>query len=117
MAIRKIIKYYPKQDRLVVLQDPSETISEGGIIIPETAREKVQKGTIIEKGFDVDPRIGDVGDKIVFAKYAGSEIEWHGSKSGDTYLLLRENDVSATIREFEIDDEVIDPITLKEIKK
>lgn len=114
--IIKVTKFYPKQDRLVILQDPAEA-KIGRIIIPDTAKEREFKGTVMEVGPEV--RVAAVGDKIMFSKYAGTEIKWYESELGiapdrdNIYLMIRENDVSGEYRVFEIDDKHIDPTTLK----
>ncbi|CAN5584952.1 co-chaperone GroES [soil metagenome] len=84
------------QNRVVVLADPAETITPGGIIIPDTAQEKPQKGTIIsvseidEKGNKPTVKLGD---KVLYGKYAGTEVNVEGTD----YLIMREVDIFAVI--------------------
>lgn len=110
MSIVKVIRFFPGQDRIVVKQDNAETKTAGGIIIPDTAKEKDQRGIVIAVGPLVEKGACEVGDHIQYAKYAGQEVKYDGKNE---YILIRENDLSGVIREYEIDDEVIDPITLK----
>jgi chaperonin GroES len=88
----------PLGNRLVVRPDEQEEITAGGIVLPETAKEKPQKGTVLAAGpgeyDDKGNRIPmDVkeGDKVLFAKYAGTEIKM----DGDKLLILRESDILA----------------------
>jgi|SRR5882757_2725833 len=109
MSKLKVTRFYPKEDRLVVLQDKEDLKSAGGIIIPDTAKEKPQRGTVIDIGPEVDNcRPGDV---IQYAKYAGNEITFY--PGGPEYVILRKNDVSGEIKTFEIDTNIINPDTLK----
>jgi chaperonin GroES len=91
------MKIRPLQDRVLVkrLDDELEK-TKGGIIIPDTAKEKPQQGKVIAVG---KGKVGDdgkitpmdvkVGDKILFGKYAGSEIKL----DGDEHLIMREEDI------------------------
>lgn len=93
------MKIKPLQDRILVERvEEEETV--GGIIIPDTAKEKPQKGKIIEVGpgrkdEDGKPIPLDVkkGDMVLFNKYAGTEIKIEGKE----YLLMREDDVLAKV--------------------
>lgn len=90
----------PLHDRVVVKRMEEERTSPGGIVIPDSATEKpdkgeviaVGKGKILENG-DVRPMDLAVGDKILFGKYAGSTIK----VEGDELLVMREDDVMAVI--------------------
>ena len=90
----------PLHDRVVVKRMEEERTSAGGIVIPDSATEKpdkgeviaVGKGKIMENG-DVRPMDLAVGDKILFGKYAGSAIKM----DGDELLVMREDDVMAVI--------------------
>ncbi|ETW93471.1 MAG: molecular chaperone GroES [Candidatus Entotheonella factor] len=91
----------PLYDRLLVKRlEEGEQQSEGGIIIPDTAKEKPQqasvlavgKGRITEDG-NVQPVEVKVGDKVVFSKYAGTEVK----VDGDDLLVIREDDVLGVI--------------------
>jgi chaperonin GroES len=80
-----------------VLVQPDETEDEkspGGIIIPDTAKEKPQKGTVVEVGTDEDLKeVVKKGDKVVFGKYTGDEIEFEGKK----YLVVQRSDILAIV--------------------
>jgi chaperonin GroES len=96
------IKIKPLGDRLLVKPLEGEEITPGGIVLPETAKEKPQKGEVLAVGpgarDDEGKRINmDVskGDKILFAKYAGTEIKLDGEK----LLILRESDVLGILDE------------------
>lgn len=96
------LKIKPLSDRLVVKPLEEEEVTPSGIVLPETAKEKPQKGEILSVGpgarDDEGKRIPmdvDVGNKILFAKYAGTEIK----VDGDKLLILRESDVLAIIEE------------------
>ena len=90
----------PLHDRVVVKRMEEERTSPGGIVIPDAATEKpdkgevlaVGKGKILENG-DVRPMDLAVGDKILFGKYAGTAIK----VEGDELLVMREDDVMAVI--------------------
>lgn len=92
----------PLGNRVVVEPIEEEEITAGGIVLPETAKEKPQKGKVISTGpgdrDDAGKRIPmDVkdGDKVLFAKYAGTEIKLEGKK----LLIMRESDLLAIIEE------------------
>jgi chaperonin GroES len=96
------LKIKPLADRLVVKPLEEEEMTPSGIVLPETAKEKPQKGEVMEVGpggrDDEGKRIEmDVskGDKVLFAKYAGTEIKLNGDK----LLILRESDILAIIEE------------------
>lgn len=89
----------PLADRVVVKPITREEISKGGIVLPDTAKEKPQEGEVVavgpgklsEDGGNRIPMDIEVGDTVIYAKYAGTE--W---KSGDEdYLILRESDIQA----------------------
>ncbi len=90
----------PLADRVVVKPLEEEEKKQGGIIIPDTAKEKPQKGEIVAVGpGKVDengkriPMEVKVGDKVLFGKYAGTEVEIDGQE----YLIMRESDILAVI--------------------
>jgi chaperonin GroES len=92
----------PLGDRLVVKPLEQEEVTASGIVLPETAKEKPQKGEVLSVGpggRDDDgkriPMEVSVGDKVLFAKYAGTEFKVEGEK----LLILRESDVLAIIEE------------------
>ncbi|RKZ00892.1 MAG: co-chaperone GroES [Candidatus Hydrothermota bacterium] len=96
------MKVKPLADRVLVKRIEEEEVRKGGIIIPDTAKEKPQKGEVIavgpgrldEKGNRVPMEV-KVGDKVIFSKYAGSEVKIEGEE----YLIMREDDILAIIEE------------------
>ena len=90
----------PLADRLVVEPNEQEEVTAGGIILPETAKEKPQQGKVIaagpgrtdDKGKRVDMEV-KLGDQVLYAKYSGTEIKLEGKK----VLILRESDILAVI--------------------
>jgi len=91
-------KLEPLGDRVVVKPMPSEEKSKGGIILPDTAKEKPQEGKIIAVGpgkmSEEGKRIAldvKVGDKVLYTKYGGTEIKI----DGEEYMILRESDIMA----------------------
>jgi chaperonin GroES len=94
------MKIRPLQDRLVVRRVQEEETSKGGIIIPDTAKEKpiegeviaVGKGKVNEKG-QQRPLDVKVGDRVLFGKYAGTEVK----VDGEERLILREEDVLGVV--------------------
>ena len=90
------MKLRPLQDRIIVKRLEEETMTAGGIFIPETAKEKPQKGEVIAVGKGKKTEDGKVlpvdvkkGDKVLFGKYAGTEIKIEGEE----YLIMREDDI------------------------
>jgi chaperonin GroES len=90
----------PLADRMVVEPIEQEDVTAGGIILPETAKEKPQQGKVIAAGpgrTDEDgkriPMDVNVGDKVLYAKYSGTEIKMDGKK----VLILRESDILAIV--------------------
>ena len=90
----------PLDDRVVVKQGEAEERTAGGIVLPDTAKEKPQRGTVAAAGpgklLDSGTRGAlsvKVGDEVFYAKYAGSDVEVDGEK----YVILRESDVLAVI--------------------
>lgn len=90
------MKLQPIDDRLLVQQqEEAESKSAGGIIIPDTAKEKPRIGTIQAVGTDEEvQKIFKVGDKIVYSKYSGDEIEIEGKK----LLIVKRDDVLAVVK-------------------
>ena len=86
----------PFEDRgLVEPEEIEESRTKSGIIIPDTAREKPRTGKVIEVGTDEELAESiKVGDKIVFAKFTGDEIEFEGKK----YLIVSRSDILAVIK-------------------
>ncbi len=96
------LKMRPLADRVVVEPLEGEEVTPGGILLPETAKEKPQQGLILSVGpgrRDEDGKIipMDVknGDKVLYAKYAGTEIKVEGKK----LLILKESDILAVVTE------------------
>lgn len=81
----------PINDRVVVKPAPAEEMTKGGIIIPDTAKEKPQRGEIIAVGPGKDGNLMtvQVGDIVLYGKYAGQELNYEG----EDYLIMREDDV------------------------
>jgi chaperonin GroES len=94
------MKLEPLDDRIVVEPMEAEEKTKGGIVLPDTAQEKPQKGTVIavgpgrvaDDGKRIPPTVKK-GDKVIYAKYGGSEIDVDGKE----YMILRESDVLAKI--------------------
>ncbi|KYF57223.1 co-chaperone GroES [Sorangium sp. So ce1024] len=92
------MKIRPLQDRIVVKRVESETKTKGGIIIPDTAKEKPIEGRVVAVGNGkvlkdgkVRPLEVKVGDKVLFGKYSGTEVKL----DGEEHVLIREDDVLA----------------------
>ncbi len=92
------MKMRPLQDRVIVKRVEEEEKTKGGIIIPDTAKEKPQEGQIIAVGpgkvTDDGKKIPmevKVGDRVLFGKYSGSEIKM----DGEEHLIMREDDILA----------------------
>jgi chaperonin GroES len=94
------MKLRPLQDRILVQRVEEETTTKGGIIIPDTAKEKPAEGKVVAVG---NGKVGDdgkrvalevkKGDRILFGKYAGTEVKIEG----DEFLIMREDDVLGII--------------------
>ncbi len=85
----------PLHDRVLIKPAPAETVTAGGIIIPDTAKEKPQRGTVIAAGPGKkdEPTTVKQGDTVLYSKYAGTEI----NVEGEEYLIMRESDVLAIV--------------------
>jgi chaperonin GroES len=90
------MKLRPMQDRIIVKRVEEETKTAGGIFIPDTAKEKPQEGEVVAIGKGkrledgkICPLDVKVGDKVLFGKYAGSEIKIEGQD----YIIMREDDI------------------------
>lgn len=90
------MKFRPLHDRILVERVESEEVTAGGIILPDTAREKPQQGKVIAVGPGKKAEDGKLipmdvkaGDTILFGKYSGSDIKMEGQE----YLIMREDDV------------------------
>jgi len=85
----------PLADRVVIEPSAAEEKTAGGLIIPDTAKEKPQKGTVVAVGPGTKdaPVTVKVGDVVLYGKYAGTEI----SVDGGDYLIMRESDLVAIV--------------------
>jgi chaperonin GroES len=85
----------PLHDRVIVQPAAAEEKTAGGIIIPDTAKEKPQRGTVVAAGPGKkdEPMTVKAGDTVLYGKYAGTEISLEGSD----YLIMRESDILAVI--------------------
>jgi chaperonin GroES len=91
----------PLGERVVIKPLPSEEVTKGGIVIPDTAKEKPQRGEVIAVGpgrlLDNGQRVAvdlKAGDKVLFPKYSGTEVKIDGVE----YLIMRESDVLGVIQ-------------------
>ncbi len=89
------VNFKPINDRVVVKPLPAEEKTKGGIIIPDTAKEKPQQGEVIavgpgKEGVQLNVRIGD---RVLYGKYAGQELNYNG----DDYLIMREDDILVVV--------------------
>jgi chaperonin GroES len=89
------INFKPNEDRVLVEAAPAEEKTSSGIIIPDTAKEKPQKGKVIAigDGLKDKPVTVKVGDNILYGKYAGTEITIDGKE----FLIMRNSDIFGTI--------------------
>ncbi len=85
----------PLSDRVLVEPAAAEEVTSGGIIIPDSAKEKPLKGTVkaIGNGTKDEPMVVKVGDTVLYGKYSGTELEFDGVK----YLMMRQSDILAVI--------------------
>lgn len=85
----------PLADRVLIEPAPAETKTIGGIIIPDTAKEKPLQGTIVAVGNGTkdEEMILKPGDQVLYGKYTGTELEHEGKK----YLVMRQSDVVAIL--------------------
>ena len=96
------IKIQPLGDRVIIKALEPKEVRKGGIIIPETAKEKPQegevvavgKGRVLENGSVQAPEV-KVGDKVLYGKYSGNEIT---TKDGQELLIMKEEDILAIIK-------------------
>ncbi|MDP4163730.1 MAG: co-chaperone GroES [Bacillota bacterium] len=92
----------PLGDRIVIELVESEEKTASGIVLPDSAKEKPQEGRVVAVGtgrvLENGERVAlevSVGDRIIFSKYAGTEVKYQGTE----YLILRENDILAAVSE------------------
>jgi len=90
------MKIRPLQDRVIVQRIEEEAKTKGGIIIPDTAKEKPQEGKVVAVGKGKVTDEGKIipvsvkeGDKVLFGKYSGSEVKLNGNE----YVIMREDDI------------------------
>ena len=90
------INITPLADRVLVQAAAAETKTASGIIIPDTAQEKPQKGSIVAvgKGTKENPITVQIGDNVLYGKYAGTELKYDGKD----YLIMKESDILAIIK-------------------
>ena len=86
----------PLADRVLIKPAPAETKTIGGIIIPDTAKEKPLKGEVVAcgNGTKDEAMVVKVGDTVLYGKYAGQELEFEGEK----YLIMKQGDILAVIK-------------------
>lgn len=91
------IKLYPLADRVLVQPDVAEEKSKGGIIIPDTAKETPQKGTVLAvgKGKKDEPMTVKTGNSVLYGKYSGTEVTIDGTKA----LIMKEADIFGILKE------------------
>ena len=89
------MKIQPLADRVLIKPAPAEEKTVGGIIIPDTAKEKPQKGTVVAvgPGKKDEPMTVKKGDTVLYGKYSGTEV----SIDGKNYLIMKESDIYATL--------------------
>ena len=94
-SIMSKISIKPLADRVLVEPAAAETKTSSGIIIPDTAKEKPQKGTVVAvgKGTKDNPITVAVGDSVLYGKYAGTELQHEGKD----YLIMKESDILAIV--------------------
>ena len=85
----------PLADRVLILPDAAEEKSAGGIILPDSAKEKPLRGKVVATGNGTkdEDMVVKAGDAVLYGKYAGTEIEFEGTK----YLIMRHSDILAII--------------------
>ena len=97
------MKFKPLGDRVLIEVLEAEEKTKGGIVLPDTAKERPQQGKVIAVGKgkllengEIKPLEVKEGDIVVFSKYAGTEVR---TKDGDEYLILREDDILAIVED------------------
>jgi chaperonin GroES len=98
------MKFRPLHDRVVVKRIEAEEKTAGGIIIPDTAREKPQQGEVVAVGPGARDEAGklvpidlQIGDRVLFGKWSGTEVKIDGTE----YLIMKENDIMGVLVEFD----------------
>lgn len=97
----------PLYDRVLVKRLAAETKSKGGIVIPDKSAEKPTQGEVVAIGSgvlldngDQRPLAVNIGDRVLFGQYAGSEVKI----DGETYLIIKENEIFAVVEQSEIQE-------------
>jgi chaperonin GroES len=92
---KKTVQVKPLHDRVIVRAAAAEEKTAGGIIIPDTAQEKPQRGVVVAAGNGKvdEPMTVKIGDTVLYGKYAGTEI----TIEGEELLIMRESDILAII--------------------
>lgn len=87
----------PLSDRVLITPAEAEEVTVGGIIIPDSAKEKPLKGTVVAVGNGTkdEEMVVKVGDTVLYGKYSGTELEVEGVK----YLMMRQNDILAILEQ------------------
>ena len=92
----------PLGDRVLLKVLEAESKTKGGIVLPDTAKEKPQEGKVVAVGKGkscedgtIKPLEVKVGDKVLFAKYSGTEVT---TKEGEEYLIVKEEDILAVVK-------------------
>ena len=100
LAAATATKLRPLGDRVVIQPTPREEMTKSGIVLPDTAKEKPQEGTIVAAGpgklndeGEREPMDVKVGDKVLYAKYAGTEFK----VDGEEYLIVSQKDILAVV--------------------
>ncbi|ORU93817.1 MAG: co-chaperone GroES [Cycloclasticus sp. symbiont of Poecilosclerida sp. N] len=90
----------PLSDRVIIKRVEEEAVSAGGIVLPDSAKEKPSRGEVLAVGNgatnskgDLQPMAVKVGDNVLFGKYSGTEVE----VDGDELLVMREDDIIAVV--------------------
>lgn len=89
------INIKPLSDRVIIEPAQAEEKTAGGLIIPDTAKEKPQRGSVVAvgPGKKDEPMTVKINDQVLYAKYAGTEISYEGKN----YLIMRESDIVAIV--------------------
>lgn len=89
------MKIKPLSDRVLITPAEAEEVTVGGIIIPDSAKEKPLKGTVVAVGTGTtdEEMVVKVGDTVLYGKYSGTELEVEGVK----YLMMRQSDILAVL--------------------
>jgi len=100
MATKTKLSVRPMGDRVIIAALPQEEKTKGGIILPDTAKEKPQQGEVVAVGKGKMTDSGDMlemtvkaGDKVLYGKYSGTEVKI----DGETYLIVKESEILAII--------------------